>query len=314
MDRLGGWRPRQTGWADVAALCGYGAPVTLSPSLERSLVLHAGVHAGTPVDVQQLVGEAALLDEAGHVTVLKDAARSRVLAAEVGGEHIVLKVTPSPDPLRRVFEAMGLFLAKPRRHVRGAELLTRAGIPTAPVLALVRGRNTHGRLVDTLVMTRLAGRDALTAYRDAQAPERRAIAASVGRLTYMLRRAGLTNRDHKPSNIIVIDDAQPGCDARVALIDVVGVRSGRANTPRLLFNLLVECVGTGVHIALTDRLRALTYATGMRTTSGADCRTTRRKRGDRTARNIIWRLAAKRLADHHDPAPLDSPLPLETGG
>jgi hypothetical protein len=285
--------------------------VPLLPVRDGPIVLHADVPAGEAADAHALTAAALRLASSGRADVLKDAPDASVIAGEALGLPVVVKTTRSPAKLRRLFEGLGFGAAKPTRHVRGAARLRAAGIPTARVYTLLRGSNPAGEPVDTLVMERLAGRDALRTYAAADARTRRRIAQGVGLVTRSLVEVGLHNRDHKPSNLIVLDNsaADPDAPVRISLVDPVGVRRGKPNVPRLLFNLYVECVGAGVSVPRTDRLRVLLAAAGMRDEAGdRPDRPAKRRRGDRTTRDIIWTVAARLLERHGDPTPEDNPL------
>ena len=124
------------------------------------------------------------------------------------------------------------------------------------------------------------------------------LARRAGELTARLAAAGLFNRDHKPSNIIV-EHERPGAPKSpgLVLIDTAGVtRLGARRPERMLFNLVVEFVGTRTLPRRTLLMRALRayldHANG----------------STRGTPRAVWDEVERLLAEHGDPTPKDDPL------
>lgn len=156
--------------------------------------------------------------------------------------------------------------------------------------------------VETLVMERLEGPTMLEVVAgrapavDDAAPRQSRLARAAGELVGAMSRAGLRNRDLKPSNVIVLASPESGATRggyTLAQIDTVGV-SLRTDADRseMLFRLFVECVGTGN----TPR-RALRWRAAL---AAADNEPARAR--------VLWRDVEARLRRHGDPTPRVNPL------
>lgn len=244
---------------------------------------------------------------------------------KLGGaeREVVLKVERMRTLRRRLQAAMRL--TKHFRQWRGAERVEAAGFHACRPHAVLRARTPMGETADVLVLEALPGRSVLellaweaTSGRPDEAlgvRERHALASSVGLWTGDLLRAGVFNRDHKPSNIIALPDGG------FALVDTVGVWDARrrrepgdrtedlvlsaddrdtsgfdARDPGLpaamLASLWLEPAGIG---------RPVSRATAMRAVIGL-------ARGSRPFARAVWRAAEQFIRDHGDPTPADDPL------
>lgn len=203
---------------------------------------------------------AALAEEpwADASTLLKeDRSKSgrgvRVLAATLRGQEVVLKFYRYGGPLARARARLGV--AAGDRHWAGAALLAAEGIPSAPMLALL-SRTAGGVREDCLIMGRLEGVTLLHCMdqaRRGQMPLARqhALADAVGLQVGCLLAAGLHNRDHKPSNLIVrFPEAGRGERPIVAVADCQGVhrltRDRSRHAIRTQAGLAIEAIGAGV--------------------------------------------------------------------
>jgi tRNA A-37 threonylcarbamoyl transferase component Bud32 len=222
----------------------------LAPPTRASWVMRSGV--SDPGGLAMELGSERWVERA---ETLKRSGASAVLAGRASCGEVVVKCQRLPG---RVGEARSRLMAsRLARQWRGAERLRGAGIATAGTLMLWRGRDAGGALVECLAMERLKGRSLLHWAADAGAgrAERAALARGVGELTGRLVSGGLFNRDHKPSNVVVLR-VEPS--VRLALVDTVGIRKAtRGGTARMLANLLYEVIGTGT--TLDARERALVW-------------------------------------------------------
>lgn len=218
----------------------------------------------------------------------------------------------------------GISGSKSERHWRGAAWLTRHGIDTARCLAMAHDASIIARC-DYLIMEELTGPtvlDVLTRarQRDAGEPghaggtnaaasgagrravgvrEELAIAREVGRQIAGMIAHGRFNRDHKPSNLIVV---WRGGRAGVAVIDCVAIlplwRGGGAggSLERMLASLCIEPLGIGVVPRRSLVMATLCAALGIERGDG---------RGDRGAMRLspssklalrgVWRTVAARV-------------------
>lgn len=228
---------------------------------------------------------------------LKENDRTSVLAGEWGGERVVVKSMVSG----RAKDALARLVRTTRfeREARGSELLRSEGFEAARALALWRGADRSRGRVECLATEFIAGETLLAriAHGGAEGGAA-ALIKEAGGLTARLVRAGLYNRDHKGSNMIV----RAGADARLVMIDAGGVRRARRSDAgaRMLAKLLIEMAGMGIETrgGLMDHaLRG--YEAGF---GGAV---------DGTAlRGTIERI----IAAHGDPTPKDDPLRSAASG
>ncbi len=292
-----------------------------------------------PPAVRRLADQIAANVQRGQAKVLKAAARGGVLrvrlktsndageASAAGGAgstrsnetDLVVKWAPAAGVLRRGLERFGVKPTQPARQWRGAELLDHAGFSTAKPLAWWRSRDPQHGLLDVLVLPWVEGESVLrlAASTELAHADRRGLAESVGRTTRAVALAGLTNRDHKPSNLLARStgprgSSQDNAGWRITFVDTVGVepRRGPLNMTPPLFNLLVECEGVGVRISRSERMRVMHAALGWRSGGRAigDYAEHRSKPGRKRVRDTVWAIVARRLEKHGDAKPTDDPL------
>lgn len=202
------------------------------------------------------------------------------------------------------------------RHWRGAARLRKCGVATAWTWALLRG-DDEGRRVESLVMEALSGRSLLQhmADRDLTVPEEHAVTAAVARDVARLLHRGLYNRDHKPSNLIVVDPARSA--AKVAVVDclaisTVGLLKGQEPGLQMFTSLMLEPIGVGhpprrtlilrFLTVLLEELELLKFGPSLELSS----RSARRDR--RRAIPGLIRQVEARIRDHGDPTPRVNPL------
>ncbi|MCL4740743.1 MAG: hypothetical protein KJZ54_00915 [Phycisphaerales bacterium] len=233
---------------------------------------------------------------------LKEHEGGRVLAAEVGGAGVIVKAWPLTGVRRRVQALTGT--TRGHRHWRGAERLARVGVTTAKPLLLTTAR-LDGAPVVALVMERVEGATLLAHLADGTMSEREGdtLAGAVGEQVGLIVRAGLFNRDHKPSNLIV--SGVDGGRVSVAVVDCVAVRRspGRRLRPmaRMIASLLIEPAGVGSPMPMRMVQGVFESAVASAFPSASDD----------LRRRLTWvvvRLVGKRVAAHGDPTPLHDPL------
>lgn len=229
--------------------------------------------------------------------VLKRDGEDRVVAAELMGRRVVIKVRPLRGFFARVRARLGL--SREHRQWRGARLLQASFLPTPAPMALAIVREPHGPVSQLLVLEEAPGRTLLHHLADREAAGiRHAIASEVGRLLGLLTAARITNRDAKPSNWMV--SAAPFA---VAMIDTVGVRyrAEQGPDPAMLATLVIEPIGTGCLPGRTVLWRGLRSYEAARTATGSG-------RVPRTDLKALWRSVATLVAEHGDPTPRVDPL------
>lgn len=234
---------------------------------------------------------------------LKTDAEASVVGLTMLGRPVVVKTWRLAQPRRRLQALLGRTPAM--RHWHAAQLLIAAGLPTARCFAVIRGRDALGPC-EWLVMERIPGRTLLAhlARTDWPVPAQHRLADAIGRQIACLAAAGLLNRDHKPSNIVLTSPANPP-----TLIDCLGIRRTRRTAhalTRMLAMLVIEPHGCGLHIRRSLRMRCLRAAIGL------DARLPRSLR-HRTLRRWMTRID-RRIARHGDPRPAVDPLAFPDAG
>jgi hypothetical protein len=189
------------------------------------------------------------------------------------------------------------------RHWHGARWLLEHEIPTAEPLA--RLHTVGAPHYEALVMRRLPGRTLLEWMADRTVPVQRQheLARIVGRSAARLLHVGY-NRDHKPSNLIVIESAGGPID--LAVVDCVAIRPGpvelEQDAESELAMLVIEPLGCGVMPRRSLQMRAL----------GAYCKHRLElldSSGDsHRLRRTLWRGVRETIESHGDPTPRDNPL------
>ncbi|MFN0012109.1 MAG: lipopolysaccharide kinase InaA family protein [Phycisphaerales bacterium] len=239
-------------------------------------------------------GALAGFDEASARVLKRDGA-DVVLAATVSGREVVVKGWLLGTLWARVkHRARG---SRAWRQWRGAELLRGAGIGTPACYAVVTERGAAG-VRAWLVMERVEGRSVLEhlAAGDLSARQEHAVARAIGGMLRGLVRAGVHNRDGKPSNVIVTGFDAAG-EARVAVIDTVGVRRRRADVVEMMKNLCMEAMGHGCMARRGLRMRVV------REVVGAPSGRLRRPPPPEGEEREMWRAVGERIEGHGDPMP-----------
>lgn len=241
--------------------------------------------------------------------VLKAEGDSHVVLLRLGERRVVLKLMLMRGWVARTRCWLGI--TRHHRQWQGAEWIQTARIPTSKPLAMgtIHARDQGGNLIhgQWLVLAYLKGPTLLEVFRDAQRlPQKhrlkrqRGLAIGAGESVRNLVRAGLFNRDHKPSNLIVIRSDPRNLHVSLGIIDTVGIRRipggnwRHSAIARMLASLIIEAIGCGVYPNLRSRHIAVRAATG----AWEPWLSIRR----------VWR-AVRRIVDRHgDPTPKVNPL------
>jgi len=267
--------------------------------------------------------------------LLKEDGRVRVLAASLRGQEVVLKFYRYRGLVSRVRARLGV--APGDRHWAGAALLAAEGIPCAPMLALLNRRDGSEH-EDCLVMGRLRGSSLLHSLDQARRSElpirqQHDLARAVGLQVGCILAAGLHNRDHKPSNLVVcFNQTDPEAMPTVAVADCQGVhrlnRDRSRHAIRTQASLALEAIGAGVLprrsiIAMTLRATMAAYtARRFSAMQVEDALKMPRSEERRILASLpdgmalrAWPRIAQRIRVHGDPTPRVDPLarPFATG-
>jgi len=264
------------------------------------------VRAGAGVDGAALASAVGRPEWAGLVRPLKRDGRTAVFHGPAQAPEGVVDVVVKCLRLEGARVRLGALVGRTRlsRQWRGAERLARAGIETARPLALVRGVDAAGERVEALILEWSVGTTLLHAAAESahatssggvrcDAGREHELAREAGRLVGRLVRAGIFNRDHKASNVIVRwEEGGPV----LTLIDPVGIRRRRAGGETvMLAKLAIECLGVGV---LPRRGILMRAVLGCGRELGRDRAWARR----------TWRVVEYVVDRHGDARPKDDPL------
>lgn len=191
----------------------------------------------------------------GSAQVLKDQPGSGwVRRGTINGVDVVVKCRVLSSMSRRLKAMVGH--GQGDRQWRACARLAMKRIPCSKPVMLGHGE-VDGVTCELIVLRWAPGRTVLEllaaiASGGADAPgaaEQHRIASAVGATVPALLRAGMWNRDHKPSNLVVDRDEQG--KARVTLIDVVGIgRYGwmgidESEAEQMCASLVIEPTGCG---------------------------------------------------------------------
>lgn len=244
--------------------------------------------------------------------LIKHDAHASVWKFVMGDRPLILKLRALDTWDKRL--KASLHLDQHDRHVRSARKFTASGLKTAAPLFFAQGQ--IGPVpCSILVLEYLSGPTLLESIAQAHSanlpiPDQHAIARAAGTLVADLARAGLGNRDHKPSNIILVrpPDTRAGIEPELAVIDLVGIR--RAVGPdRMLASMFIEPLGCGV-----PPRRAL-MASAIRATLTRlipPAKSTALSR--RFVFRALWKCAAKLVRNHGNPTPKLNPLRPKLNG
>lgn len=218
-------------------------------------------------------------------------------ADAAGCVAVVVKAQRVEGVWGRVRDALGRTRLD-RQWARAALVRARCRAAVVGDIAVCSARDEGGARWTMLISERVEGDTLLRAMAAPPAGRaRRALARAAGALAAELARAGLMNRDLKPSNVIVRGGA-------LVLIDLAGVARASPGGARvlapMLASLVIEPSGCGVAIRRTDRSRAVRACVeAMGRELAAD---------RRLARRGLWRAVDARVRAHGDPTPKHDPL------
>ncbi len=226
--------------------------------------------------------------------ILKKNDSGLVARGAAGPIELVLKTQRLTSPGARLRSRLGL--ARLDNQWKGAARLQSRGFRAATCLLLGRlPASADHPETDLLAMRALEGRTLLHALAQPNA-DTQALFAKAADLAGRLAKAGLFNRDQKPSNIIVGEDPEP------AIIDTVAIRHARRtraeSLERMCFSLFVEPLGVGLDIHHEHLLAAANAALP---------HLLERDPSDHETAEFIARVR-RRLDLHPNPAPTDNPL------
>jgi len=184
------------------------------------------------------------------------------------------------------------------RQARGARSLERAGIATARTILWARGLDPSGS-VEILVLEFVPGVSLAhhVSRGDLTADERAKLTAALGSQIGRIAKAGLVNRDHKASNIVVRMGGTSG--PAPVVVDTVGIRRchPRAAQVRMLFALVIELIGLGIAPCRRERVAVVRNAVLPTPEGRIDCDW-----------KELWRAVDALVRMHGDARPKDDPL------
>lgn len=238
-----------------------------------------------------------------HATSLKVSVGAEVYRATMLGKTVVVKVRMAGGVVEWL--KRGCRASRGWRQWRGVPRLASAGVHSpAPVALAVE--HTEGGTREWLVMDAAQGRSLLEHLADVHAGRgvvgvhmQHELARAMAGLIRGLDRAGLFNRDHKPSNIIVTSLGKGG-PPTFAVIDTVAIRRGR-RPDRMLHALFVEPLGVGVPPRRSLAMRVVHELVRLEHPGAPPAE-------QRTRRHGLWVEVSKAIERHGDPRPKDNPL------
>lgn len=226
---------------------------------------------------------------------------------------ITLKCRPLTGLFARLRGAAGR--TRFDRHWSGAAWLREVGVPTPPPLALGTAHDGAGA-VELLALEHWPGTTALAALAEGRGGPRglRDLGDAMGVLAAKMTAAGRFNRDHKPSNLLVLDTPTPV----VAVLDCVGLRPAAARdvwrgADRMLASMLIEPLGCGLSVPPALRLATLRgylreVWRGDSPTADDELHGVSRLQWMRQSRAQLWARVERLIREHGDMTPSVNPL------
>lgn len=231
-----------------------------------------------------------------------------------GGAFVWRAAVLSHDCVVKLWEPRGVWArlkllfggSRARRHWRGADRLVSIGVSSARPLALAREFG-NGPPREWLVLEFVPGRTLIDTLDRPELSVRaqHTLAAAVGLQVGAIVRAGLYNRDHKPSNLIVSFD---GSRPTITVLDTVAIRrcppASLRRAAQMLASLHLEPSGLGCPARAGLRARCVReVAAAVASRDGS-----RPPRpAVRAAARLLWEEAAHMVAAHGDPRPKIDP-------
>lgn len=231
--------------------------------------------------------------------LLKSDGDAWVRRATLEGHDVVIKCRPAGR-----HETLKRFARSTRgdRHWRGAAWLASHALDTAEPLLLADALVDHApcELLVTAYVDAPTLLQLLHAH-DLSVRQQHAVARAVGQHLRAMLAGGRHNRDGKPSNLLLIPDADT---FRVVTLDCVAIRRGRSFRAykRSLANLLLEPIGTGC------RPRLALCARVVRELTGPPPRNPDERNLWWVDRAYSWYRVKEHIEAHGDPTPRVDPL------
>lgn len=247
---------------------------------------------------------------------LKRESHSAVFAGDLRGRRAVVKLADLVGPLDRL--AMTLGVTRLQRQWVGHERLAAMGVGTARPVCLARIDEPEPTSKPRLLLA-LEYVEGLTlidhlSRRDLPAKTEARVCEALGRQIATIALAGRRNRDHKLSNVVLVDASQsvvpdPEEQVVLAVIDAAGLRRSLVRGPaeaaaRMLFSAVVEPTGLRLTIPRTMRVRVARACARVLLGEAPD------GRGTPVSRALtLWlmRRAEQTLRAHGDPTPRTDP-------
>ncbi len=274
------------------------------------LLIRPGTHVDrlAPGELSRTREWASALASMQPVRTLKEDGTTLVLRARVLSRDVVVKRWDLVTLLSRLKSLAGISRAFRQWH--GAQWLSALDIPTARCLALIT-ESRDGRVRQFLVMEALNGPSLLDCLASPLLSPRQEhrLARAIARQLVTLTLAGRYNRDHKPSNLIVLRADTP--DPVPAIIDTVAINKlrpwRRADLYAMFASLVIEPIGCGrpprrslMMRVLVEHQRELLRRIPGLLPDGSAAR--------RAARHLDWMRIAGLIDAHGDPTPRINPL------
>ncbi|MBX3315987.1 MAG: hypothetical protein KF902_03875 [Phycisphaeraceae bacterium] len=243
-------------------------------------------------------------DWAVGAEVFKQSPHSSVLRSMVLSRDLVLK-TRHASGLKALAQSLTQS-GREERQWSGSEWLRSIGLSAPHCVAIVAG-SRDGAPVRTLITEYVPGHTLLwqiargLVKEDPESPPSRAIAYETGRGIAQIIKSGRFNRDHKPSNLVVVAAGPPV--ARISIVDAVAIQpykpAERAHAlARMIASLQIEPAGIGHPIPHTF-LKRIVDAIAHEMVGPADA--------DSWSRDMLSS-AEQHVQKHGDPTPQHDPL------
>lgn len=264
---------------------------------------HVRIQRLAPGESAALWTKALIAFDAGSATVLKKEGGSAVYRTRLLNRDVIVKARE----MRGLKDRLKLWTGKTRghRHWNGAAWLMSHGLATARPYVLAT-ENRDGVSREWLVLELLPGKTLLQhiADRDLSVKQEHEVARTLARQIAALTGMGRFNRDHKPSNLILMSDSDKFAPS---IIDCVAIRPGKDGTVRMLHALAVEPLGLAI-LPRRALLARVVHALVEAEHAGVTASLTARRLARWASRRAYWGIVSNSLHEHGDARPQTNPL------
>ncbi len=271
------------------------------------------LHGDTAASLEQWRDRISRALQSGGGRSLKQDVSGQVAVLDLDGAPAVLKRRPMASLFERLRAATGF--SRYSRQWHGAQwlLANKLRAPRPLARGVLHHHEHHsGSPEEFLLLEYIPGRTVLQHLADGELPPRRehAIARAIADDLVRFFVVGRYNRDHKPSNLLVVEAQGAGSPPQIAILDSDSIRPSTVanldSAERMLAALVIEAIGCRCEPRRTLKARVIhEFVSRFERLAGL---TSQPEMSHHERRARIWRRVARRVASHGDTTPAVDPL------